>query len=92
MQKFGITDAKSYFRKLRIPIAICVIVCACIGASQSGFGGFIAGTLVGLIAPVALMWLGVILIAIALYMAVYFIAMAVVLYFLWWFASKMFFG
>jgi hypothetical protein len=53
MQKFGITDAKTYFHKLRIPIVISVIVCACIGASQSGLGGFIAGTLVGLIAPVA---------------------------------------
>ena len=47
MSKFGITDTASYFRQLRIPIGISVVVCACIGAANNGTTGFILGGLAG---------------------------------------------
>lgn len=83
--KLGITDVSSYFRKLRIPIAICVVVCALVGASMYGLKGFFLGGLLGMIAPAALLWLGVMLVGAAIFMAIYVAVWAVILSFLWWF-------
>ena len=63
--KLGITNVSSYFRKLRIAIAISVVVCALVGASLYGLKGFFLGGLLGLIASAALLWLGVMLIGFA---------------------------
>lgn len=89
---FGITDIASYFRKMRYLIAISVIVCAIYGASIDGPKGFAIGALCGLAAPAAVVWLGVMLVYVVIYLAVWFAAMAVVLYALWWFISGLFGG
>ncbi len=80
----GVTDLPTYFKKLRVAIVISVIVCILVGASNYGLKGVFFGGLLGLFAPVALIWLGVLLIGIAIYMAVYCFVWAVILCVLWW--------
>ena len=92
MRKLGIGTMQDYFRKLRILIAISVLVCALTGASGYGLKGFILGGLLGLAAPAALLWLGVLLIGIVIFLAIYVAAWALVICFLWWFLSAMFGG
>lgn len=88
MERFGITDIPSYFRKLRIPIVISAVIGACIGAYDSGLKGLFLGALLGLIAPAGLLWLGLLVAAIVLYLAVYLAAWAVILCVLWWLISS----
>ena len=83
--KLGITDVSSYFRKLRIPIAICVVVGAWVGASFYGLKGFFLGGLLGFIAPAALLWLGVMLVGATIFIALYAIVWTAIVAFLWWF-------
>jgi hypothetical protein len=88
LERFGITDVKSYFQKWRIPIAISVIVCACIGAASEGAAsdgpkGFVIGGLLGVVAPIGLLWLAAMLIVIAVFMAIYVAAWAVIIFILW---------
>lgn len=84
LSRLGISDVSSYFRKLRTAIAISVVVCACIGASDSGLKGLILGGLLGLFAPAALLWLGVMLFGITIFLTMYFAVWAAILYALWW--------
>lgn len=83
--RLGITDVPSYFRKLRIPIVICVVVGGGVGAALYGLKGFFLGGLLGMIAPVALLWLAVMIVGVAIFMAIYVAVWAVLLSFLWWF-------
>lgn len=83
--KLGITDVSSYFRKLRIPILICVVVGALVGVSQYGLKGLFLGGLLGLIAPAALLWLGVMLVGAAIFIVIYAAAWALIVAFIWWF-------
>ena len=80
----GITDVSSYYQKLRIPIVICVILGALFFATSHGLKGFILGGLAGFAAPAVLLWLGVVLVGIVIYLAAYLAAWAVILYGLWW--------
>ena len=90
MSKFGITDTASYFRQLRIPIGISVVVCACIGAANNGTTGFILGGLAGLLAPAALLWLAVLLVGVAIYLALFVAAWAAIWVCAKWFLSEFF--
>lgn len=89
LSKIGITDASSYFRKLRIPIAISVVVCVLMGASEFGVKGFLLGSVLGLAVPIILLWLLVMLAGIAIYLFLFCIAAAVCWGFLWWFSSEL---
>lgn len=71
LERMGITDIRSYFQKWRIPIVISVIVCGFVGAASDGLKGFAIGGLLGIVAPVALLWLGVMLVLIAVFLAIY---------------------
>ena len=84
MRKFGIGTMHDYFCKLRILIAISVLVCALTGASGYGLKGFIVGGLLGLAAPAAILWLGILLIGIVIFLAIYVAAWAVILWVAWW--------
>lgn len=83
LQRFGITDIRSYFQKWRIPSVISVIVCACMGAASDGLKGFAIGGLLGVVAPIALLWLGVMLTLVALFLAVYVALWAAIIFVLW---------
>lgn len=83
--KLGITDVSSYFSKLRTSIAICVVVCPWVGAAFYGLKGFFLGGLLGVIAPAALLWLGVMLVGAAIFIAIYAVAWTAIVAFLWWF-------
>src|ERR1035437_8297145 len=84
MRKFGIGTMQDYFRKLRILIAISVLVCALIGASNFGIKGFIVGGVLGLAAPAAILWFGILLIGILIFLAIFCLAWAVILWIAWW--------
>ena len=84
MHKLGIGTMRDYFRKLRILIAVCVLVCALTGASGYGLKGFAIGALLGLAAPAAILWLGVLLFGIVIFLAIYCFAWAVILCIGWW--------
>lgn len=86
----GITDVSSYFQKLRIPVVICAILGALFCASSHGLTGFILGGLAGFAAPAVLLWLGVVLVGIVIYLAAYLAAWAVILYGLWWLVTWVF--
>lgn len=86
----GITDLRSYFQKLRNPIVFCTVVCALFGASGYGLTGFLLGGLSGLAAPAVLLWLGVLLMGAVMFMAIYLITWAVVLWLIWWFVKGLF--
>lgn len=77
LSKLEIVDAASYFRQLRIPIAISVVVCAAVGAANYGITGFFLGGLAGLLAPAALLWLAVLLVGIAIFIGIYIAAWVV---------------
>jgi hypothetical protein len=84
LERFGITDLTSYLSKFRIPIALCVILGACIGAFHAGLKGLALGGLLGALAPAGLLWLGVVLIHAAIVLAIYFACLAVLLAVGWW--------
>ena len=84
MHKLGITDVRSYFLKLRIWIVIAVLVCALGGAYNYGIKGFILGGVLGLAAPAAILWLGILLIGVVAYLAIYCLVWALILWAAWW--------
>ena len=90
LSRMGITDIPSYFQKLRIPIAISVIVCAAVGAATYGIPGFLLGGLAGLLAPAALLYLAVLLVGIAIYLAMFCAAWAFIWVVAKWCLSEFF--
>lgn len=84
MHRLGIGTMRDYFRKLRILIAISVLVCALTGASNFGLKGFFLGGLLGLAAPAAFLWLGVLLAGVVIFLAIYVAAWALILWAAWW--------
>lgn len=85
LQRLGITGIPSYLRKLAIPIVLCVLVGACTGAIHSGVNGMLVGSLLGLAAPAALIWLVITLIHIACYLIVFCAGWVVLFYVGRWF-------
>ena len=79
-EALGITGIKSYFKKLLLPIAICVLLSAVIGACVSGFLGFIFGAIAGIMLPAALIWLAPIVGYVAVSLACVAAALAVLFY------------
>lgn len=90
MSKLEITDVASYFRKLRYAVGVCVAVCACVGAAAFGITGFILGGLSGLLVPAALLWLTVVFVGIAIYLAMFVAAWAAIWVIAKWFLSEFF--
>ena len=79
-EALGITCIKSYFKKLLLPIAICVVLSAVIGACVSGFLGLIFGAIAGIMLPAALIWLAPIVGYVAVSLACVAAALAVLFY------------
>ena len=79
-EALGITGIKSYFEKLLLPIAICVVLSAVIGACVSGFLGLIFGAIAGIMLPAALIWLAPIVGYVAVSLACVAAALAVLFY------------
>jgi hypothetical protein len=84
LQGMGITGLQSYLQKLRIPIAICVLLGAVIGGGRSGLEGFLWGALGGIAAPAVLLWLGVVVAYVAVYMGAFVAAWALILSVVYW--------
>ena len=79
-EALGITGIKSYFKKLLLPIAICVLLSAVIGACVSGFSGFVCGAIAGIMVPAAVIWLAPIVGYVAVSLACVAAALAVLFY------------
>ena len=79
-EALGITGIKSYFKKLLLPIAICVLLSAVIGACMSGFLGLIFGAIAGIMLPAAVIWLAPIVGYVAVSLACVAAALAVLFY------------
>jgi hypothetical protein len=90
MSKFGISDFSTYLRQARYAIGISVILCACIGAANYGIAGFFLGGLAGMLGPAALIWLAVMLVGVAIYLAMFCAAWAVIWVVAKWFLSEFF--
>jgi hypothetical protein len=84
LERFGVSSFQTYLDRMRIGIAISVAICACLGGYHYGFGGFISGGVLGVIAPVVVLWLGILLTGIAIFMGIYFAAWAVMFYLAKW--------
>jgi hypothetical protein len=80
MLRFGVSDLPSYFRELKLSIAICVVICACYGASEYGLTGAVIGGLLGLAGPAAILWLFVMVIGIAIFIAIYVLSWMAILF------------
>lgn len=70
--RFGITGLVSYLAKCWVPVAICALLGATIGAITDGLGGSLLYGLAGLAAPAALIWLTAVLSYAAVYLLVFF--------------------
>ena len=87
MARLGVTNLKTYLQQLRIAIAVCVVVCAAVGGYFYGLQGFIWGLLAGFAAPAGLLWLGIVVSYVAVYVTVLFMAWAVLFYGFFWLIS-----
>lgn len=56
----GITDLRSYFRVLVIPICLCAGMGCAFGTSQWGIKGLVAGAVAGLVGPAALVYFAIV--------------------------------
>lgn len=90
LAKWGITDVRSYFLKLRVAIVLCVIIGAIAGAIHSGLHGLIVGALLGLPAPAVVIWLVITVIHVAIYLAVFCAAWVGLYYLARWFLRNAF--
>lgn len=88
LQGIGITGLQSYLKKLRIPIVICVLLGAVIGGNRSGMEGLLWGALGGIAAPAVLLWLGVVVGYVAVYLGVFVAAWAVILSGVYWLFAR----
>ena len=88
LQGMGITGISSYLRKLAVPVVLCVLVGASAGAIHSGVNGMFVGSLVGLAAPAALIWLVITLIHMAVYLIAFCAAWVVIFYVVRWLFSS----
>ena len=79
-EALGVTGIKSYFKKLPLPIAICVLLSSVIGACVSGFLGLIFGSMAGIMLPAALIWLAPIVGYVAVSLACVAAALVVLFY------------
>jgi hypothetical protein len=80
MLRLGVSDLPSYFRELKLSIAICMVICACYGASEYGLTGLAIGGLLGLAGPALNLWGSVMVIGIALFLAVYVLSWMAILF------------
>lgn len=88
MNKVGVSDVHSYFHRLPIPIVICALVGAVYGAYTNGFWGFVWGSLAGIAAPAALLWLGIVVFYCAVILGVFFAAWAAIIFGFFWLIGR----
>ena len=88
MGNIGVTDVATYFHKLFIPIVLCMVIGAVVGGYTAGFPGFIWYGLAGLVAPAALLWVGIIVCYCAVILGVYLAGWAVIWFGFFWLMGR----
>lgn len=84
MAKLGVTNLKTYLQQLRVAIAICVVACTAAGGYFYDLQGFLWGLLAGLAAPAGLLWFGIVVSYVVVYVTVLLIVWAVLFYGFFW--------
>ena len=88
MAKVGVTDVATYFHKLYIPIVLCMVLGAVYGGYTGGLSGFFWYGLAGLVAPAAVVWLGIALCYCTVILGVFFAAWAAIIFGFIWLISR----
>ena len=70
LEKLGVTDLGSYFRRMLFAIVPCALIGLLYGATYGTGKGLLIGTVVGTAAPALLIWLAVTLIHIVMHLFV----------------------
>jgi hypothetical protein len=78
MGRIGVTDIRSYFERLLVPIVICVVLGAVIGTFRDGWSGMFWYALAGIAAPAAIPWLFIV-VGFAVFLALAYVAVWTVL-------------
>jgi hypothetical protein len=73
-----VTDIRSYFERLLVPIVICVVLGAVIGTFRDGWSGMFWYALAGIAAPAAIPWLFIV-VGFAVFLALAYVAVWTVL-------------
>lgn len=84
MQRLGVTDFGSYFRKLWPLIVLTVFICAAIGATYGTLKALLVGVVSGLAAPAAVVSLAITVVHALMYLAIYLLAWGAILLCVWW--------
>lgn len=88
MGNIGVTDIPSYFEKLFLPIVLCIVIGAVYGGYTGGFSGLIWYGLAGLVAPAAVVWLGIAFCYCAVILGVFFAAWTAIIFGLFWLVGQ----
>jgi len=88
MGKIGVSDLRSYFERLMLPILLCAVVGAMYGAVSNGLWGFVWGLIAGTVAPAAVVWLGIVICYCALILGVFFAAWAAIIFGFFWLVGR----
>ncbi len=78
-----------FMNKIRLfPILLCMVIGAVVGGYTAGFPGFIWCGLAGLVAPAALLWIGIIACYCAVILGVFFAAWAAIIFAFFWLVGR----
>jgi hypothetical protein len=86
---FGIYDIGSYWRKLRVAIILCILMGMLIGGAAKGFGGVCIGSVLGFATPAAAIALFVTVLHIVIYLSIFCLVWAAILFALWLFLAAL---
>ena len=86
LERYGVTH-HTYFERLRVVVSVSVVICACLGGYHYGIGGFLLSGLLGVIAPVVVLWVGLLLVSITVFLSLYFAVWFFLFYLAKWFLT-----
>jgi hypothetical protein len=88
MGKIGVSDQRSYFERLMLPILLCAVVGAVYGAVSNGLWGFVWGLIAGIVTPAAVVWLGIAFCYCAVILGVFFAAWTAIIFGIFWLVGQ----
>jgi hypothetical protein len=80
MEKLGVRDVGSYFRRMWIAVVPCALIGMVLGVTYGTWKGLLIGTVIGIVAPALLIWLAVTLVHIAIHLFFFTAAWAAIIY------------
>ena len=71
LEKLGVTDIRSYFRRMWLAAIPCTLIGLLYGATYGTAKGLLIGTVVGIASPALLIWAAVTLVHIVMHLFVF---------------------